>query len=459
VKITSFGAAREVTGSCHRVEVDGLTLLVDCGLIQGGRDARDRNREPFPFEPRSVDHVLLTHGHLDHCGRIPVLCAQGFRGSILATAGTRDIAQLILLDSAHLQTEDAARRRRRARRAGRSAPPPLYTVQDVTEAAEQFAPATRYDRPVDLSERVRVTFHDAGHVLGSSFVRIEDREAARSVIFSGDLGHLGQHVVADPSPLSHCDLVVSEATYGDRNHRTVKASVEELGEIVAETLGRGGNVVIPTFALERAQDVLFHLGELADADAIPRAPVFLDSPLAINITRLYRRYHEILDPVLRRRFDAGEDPFHFEGVEFTRTAEESRQINHVRGAIILAGSGMCQGGRVMHHLRHHLWRSESAVVIVGYQAAGTLGRRLVEGADSIRIHGQDVAVRASIHTVGGFSAHADQHGLMTWLAPCRGGRALLVHGENRALEALQTKLSSELGIGAEIAERGRPVEV
>ncbi|UCF09844.1 MAG: MBL fold metallo-hydrolase [Candidatus Bipolaricaulota bacterium] len=456
MRITSFGAAREVTGSCHRIEVGGLTLLVDCGLIQGDRDADERNRAPFPFEPSDVDYVLLTHGHLDHCGRLPLLAKRGFRGKILATEGTRDVAELILLDSAHLQTEDAARRRRRARRTGGSADPPLHTVQDVTELMERFAVPVRYNRPLELATKMSITFRDAGHVLGSSFVRIDARGEGRSVVFSGDLG---QHVVADPAPLEGCDLVVSESTYGDRNHRTVEASVDEFGAIVEEALRRGGNVVIPTFALERAQDVLFHLGELIARGVVQRAPVFLDSPLAINITRLYRRHHEILDPLLRARFDAGDDPFHFDGVEFTRTARESQEINDLRGVIILAGSGMCQGGRVMHHLRHNLGRPESAVVIVGYQARGTRGRRLVDGAEAVRIHGRDLAVRASIHTVGGFSAHADQNGLLGWLAPCRGKRALLVHGEDEALEALSERLSEALSIRAEIAERGRPLQI
>ena len=457
MRITSYGAAREVTGSCHLVEADGLTLLVDCGLIQG-EDGDERNRAPFGFDPSTVDLVLLTHGHLDHCGRLPLLANRGFVGKILCTRATREVTQLILLDSAHLQMEDAARSRRRARREGKDTLPALYTGQDVVELEEAFAsPPARYEHPVELAPSVTVTFHDAGHVLGSAFVRIEvgNGDEVQSVVFSGDLGHLGQHAVPDPEPLTRCDLAVVEGTYGDRNHRSVEESVDELATLVADTLHRGGNVLIPTFALERAQDILFHLGELQRAKRIPHSPIFLDSPLAIHLTRLYRRHGECLDERLKQLIAGGADPFRFDGVQYTRTAEESKEINHASGAIILAGSGMCQGGRIIHHLRHNLWREESAVVIVGYQARGTLGRRLIEGADSVRLHGRDVAVRAEIHTVGGFSAHADQRGLLRWLEPCRGGRARLVHGEDHALSALQRKLASDLDVEAQIAEKAR----
>jgi metallo-beta-lactamase family protein len=452
VKITSYGAAGEVTGSCHLLETDDLRLLVDCGLFQG-RDEEERNRAAFPFDPSSIDAVLLTHGHLDHCGRLPLLPDRGFRGEILCTQPTRDVAKLILMDSAHLQTEDAARRRRHARREGKEAAPPLYRVQDVVDLEDRFGTPARYDHPIEISPSVTVTFRDAGHVLGSAFVRIDGQEGAgrRSVVFSGDLGHLGQHSVADPASLRRCDLAVVESTYGDRSHRSVSDSVAELMEIVRRTLDAGGNVLIPTFALERAQDILFHLGEARRAGRIPKAPVFLDSPLAINLTRLYRKHEEYLDDRLRDLIDRDVDPFHFDGVEFTRSTEESKEINHAHGAVILAGSGMCQGGRIVHHLRHNLWREEAAVVIVGYQARGTVGRRLIEGAKSIRLHGRDIAVRASIHTVGGFSAHADRDEILQWLEPCRGERALLIHGEDRALESLRDTLSSRLDMDAEIA--------
>lgn len=461
MRIVSYGAAGGVTGSCHMVEAGGLNLLVDCGLFQGRREDEDRNSEPFPFDAASIDFVLLTHGHLDHCGRLPLLAKAGFDGSILSTPATREIARAILLDSAHLQTEEASRRRRRARRTGALPRPPLYTVQDALYALDQFDPRPRYGAKLTLSDDVAVTFRDAGHILGSAFIEITTQEegTARTAVFSGDLGNLGQHVVGDPKPLPRCDLVVVEGTYGDRNHRSVSESVDELAGVVSRVLERGGNVVIPTFALERAQDVLFYLGELRREQRVPRCPIFLDSPLAIDITRSYRRHATYLDAVVQAMIESGEDPFSFDGVEFTRTPEESRRINDVQGSIILAGSGMCQGGRVLHHLKHNLWDEESAVVLVGYQAFGTLGRRIVEGAKSVRIYGEEVAVRASVHTIGGFSAHADQAGLLGWLKPCSGGRALLVHGEERALTVLQAKIQSALGMKAQISHLGEAVEV
>ena len=461
MRITSYGAAGGVTGSCHMVQAGELKLLVDCGLFQGRREDEDRNRAPFPFEASDIDHVLLTHGHLDHCGRLPLLGKAGFEGTILSTPATREIARAILLDSAHLQTEEASRRRRKARRTGKSFHPPLYTVQDALYSLDQFDPRPRYRGPLELSEDVIVTYRDAGHVLGSAFIEICERREGGSAtaVFSGDLGNLGQHVVGDPDCLPPCDLVVVESTYGDRNHRTVDESVEELAQVVSIVLEQGGNVVIPTCALERAQDVLFYLGELQREQRIPRCRIFLDSPLAIDITRSYRRYATYLDHEVQQMIEAGEDPFGFDGVEFTRTADESRRINDVQGAIILAGSGMCQGGRVLHHLKHNLWDRKSAVVFVGFQAYGTRGRRLVEGAEAIRIYGEEVAVKASIHTIGGFSAHADQKGILQWLKPCRGGRALLVHGEDQALAELSSTVQTALGIRAHIATLGEPVDV
>ncbi len=461
MRITSYGAAGGVTGSCHMVEAGGLKLLVDCGLFQGRREDEDRNRAPFPFEPPGVNHVLLTHGHLDHCGRLPLLTKAGFEGTIVSTPATREIARAILLDSAHLQTEEASRRRRTARRTGKTFHPPLYTVQDALYSLDQFDPRPRYRGPLELSEDVVVTYRDAGHVLGSAFIEVQERgkEGAKTAVFSGDLGNLGQHVVGDPDDLPRCDLVVVEGTYGDRNHRSVDDSVDELAGVVSGVLERGGNVVIPTFALERAQDVLFYLGELRRDRKIPRCRIFLDSPLAIDITRSYRRYATYLDDEVQQMIEAGEDPFGFDGVKFTRTADESRRINDVQGAIILAGSGMCQGGRVLHHLKHNLWDRKSAVVFVGFQAYGTRGRRLIEGAESIRIYGEEVAVNASIHTIGGFSAHADQKGILQWLSPCQGGRALLVHGEERALGELSSKVQVTLKMKAQVAQLGEAVDV
>ncbi len=461
MKITGFGAAEGVTGSCHLVEANGARLLVDCGLHQGGHQEEKRNWQTFPFDPQGLDGVLLTHGHLDHCGRLPRLVKEGFRGPIITTAATREVARLILLDAAHLQHEDFLVRKRKARRSGQPVRPPLYSVEDVFYMLDQFEPRAQYEQPLELAPGLRASFRDAGHILGSAFIELELEEdgTRKRTTFSGDLGNLGQHVVPDPVIPDRCDLAVVESTYGDRNHRSVEDSVEELADAVNTTLEQKGNVVIPTFALERAQDVLFYLGQLRREERIPECPIFLDSPLAIDITGVYRRHPGCLEGTLQGMIESGESPFLFEGVRFTRTVEESKEINDVRGAIIMAGSGMCTGGRVLHHLRHNLWREEASVVIVGYQARGTLGRALVEGAKNVRIFGEEIAVKAKIYTINGFSAHADRAGLLRWLGPCRGGRALLVHGEGHALKALQTAVQDELGMEAQIAPLGEPVNL
>ncbi|MFQ6033850.1 MAG: MBL fold metallo-hydrolase RNA specificity domain-containing protein, partial [Candidatus Bipolaricaulia bacterium] len=377
------------------------------------------------------------------------------------TAATRDIARFILLDAAHLQEEEFSIQQRKHRRSGLPVRPPLYSVEDVLYMIDQCEPRARYEEPLELAPGIGATFRDAGHILGSAFIelQIEEGKKTERVTFSGDLGNLGQHVVPDPAMPHECDLVVTESTYGDRDHRSVAESVKELAEAVSRTLEQGGNVIIPTFALERAQDVLFYLGQLRREGEIPECPIYLDSPLAINITEVYRRHPESLDAKLREMIDSGERPFLFAEVSFTRATEESKRLNEARGAIIMAGSGMCTGGRVLHHLRHNLWRAESSVVLVGYQARRTLGRALVEGAKRVRIYGEEIAVKAKIYTINGFSAHADQTGLLRWLGPCRGKRALLVHGENHALATLKALAHERLGMEAQIARFGEPVSL
>lgn len=461
MKIASFGAAEGVTGSCHWVEASGTKFLVDCGLFQGEQKEEDRNSAPFPFDPRELDFVLLTHAHLDHCGRLPRLVKEGFHGGIVTTPATRDIVRFILLDVAHLQHEEFTRGDRRGRRAGRPVPLPLYGVEEVTYTFDLIDPRANYEETLELAPGVRATFRNAGHILGAAFVELEVREngSAKRVTFSGDLGNPGRPVIPDAVLPHPSDLVLVETTYGDRDHRSVGDSNAELGEVVRKTIGQGGNVVIPTFALERAQDVLFALGELRRAGEIPQCPIYLDSPLAIDITSVYRRYPDSLGEPLNRMISSGEKPFVFEGVSLTRAVDESKRINGVSGAIILAGSGMCHGGRILHHLRHNLWREDSSVVLVGYQAKGTLGRALVDGAERVHIYGEEIQVRATIHTINGFSAHADRTGLIHWLEPCRGGRVRLIHGEMRALAAFKTLAEDRLDMQAEIARFGESVSV
>ena len=433
--ILSFhGADQTVTGSCHLLECAGLKILVDCGLYQGGRELAEENEEAFGFEPSQIDLLLLTHAHLDHCGRIALLVKRGFRGEIVTTAATRELARLVMLDAAHLQEEEAEHARHRAYRRGHEVPAPLYTVTDAAASFDRFGRTAAYDVPVALAEGVAVRFIDAGHILGSAslVVEVQEHGETRRIVFSGDIGSPGHPVVGDPVPPPEADYVVMETTYGDRNHRRLEESVEELYRAIAETLDRGGNVIIPTFALERAQELLFFLREGIEKGRLPRwLPVFLDSPMAVSATEIMRRHPECFRGEARRVLEGGADPFAQPGLRLLRDASESIALGRMTGgAVIMAGSGMCTGGRVRHHLQHNLWREQSSVVFVGYAAPGTLARRIIDGADAVEIFGEKVRVRARIHTINGFSGHADQRELLSWHAAAgRPRTTFLVHGE------------------------------
>lgn len=445
MKLAFHGAARGVTGSCHLVECGGTRLLVDCGLYQGGREIEEENAEPFGFEPESIDFLLLTHGHLDHCGRIPLLVKRGFRGEIVTTSASRDLARLVLLDSAHIQEEEAARRARRARRKAGDPPiAPLYTAIDALDAFDRFGRQAVYAAPMDLAPGVRATFLDAGHILGSACVllELEEEGTRRRVLFSGDLGSSGRPILRDPTPPPAVDVVVMEATYGDRLHRPLAPSVEELYQAILDTFLRGGNVVIPTFALERAQELLYFLREGVETGRLPKdTPVFLDSPMAISATEIFRRHPECYDRETAELFRGGFDPFDLPRLSLTRDTAESVALNRITGgAILMAGSGMCTGGRVRHHLRHHLGRAQSSVVFVGYAARGTLAREIIDGARTVSIFGEQVPVRARIHTIGGFSAHADQAELLAWHERAAPATTFLVHGDPEAMRRFAERL-------------------
>jgi len=463
MRITAYGAAREVTGSCHLLEAAGKRIIVDCGQFQGGEHSYDRSTEPFPFDPRSIDAVVLTHGHLDHIGRLPLLVKEGFEGPIYATAETREIGRLILADAAHVMYEEYGWRKRKAARQGREIPPPPYAVEDALLAVDQFAPPVAYESPTSLGNGLSLTLRNAGHVLGSAFVEFEEKRngSGKSVVFSGDLGYRGRQVMPDPAACPPCDVVVSESTYGDRPHRPVEESRQEFAEAIKEALRRGGNVVIPSFALERTQEVLYYLHEMWDAGEIPsNCHIFLDSPLAISITEAYERHLRDLNPRLVASLDRGEDPFGFPGVEFTPSVEDSRAINSwPSGSIIIAGSGMANGGRVIHHLRHNLWREDSSVIFAGYQAIGTPGRAIVDGARSVKIMGEEIAVRARIYTINGLSAHADSRGIIDWLRGSGNADVFLVHGEPDSLDALATAIRDELRRNVTVVEPKTPYDV
>lgn len=443
--ITFHGAADTVTGSCHLLKAGGLRILVDCGLFQGTHELENRNFDDFEFDPASIDVLLLTHGHLDHCGRIPVLVAKGFRGQIICTAATYDVVRVVLLDAARIQEEDFERWQRMSNR--KDLPPrrPLYTTLEALDALEYFTRHyAQYEKPVRLSDKVSVRFRDAGHILGAAFLELEVKGEYR-IIFSGDLGNHGKPVVRDPQMPGKAEFAVVETTYADRNHRQIAESVKELRDVINGTFNRGGNVMIPSFAIERAQDLLFYIRDLIEKGEIPHCSVFLDTPMGISFTNIIRRHRECQNDELRALFDGGEDPFEFPGLQLTKTTEESQRINFVKSnAIIIAGSGMCTGGRIRHHLKHGIWRPENSLVFVGYQAYGTLGRQIVDGAEDVRIYGELYRVRAKVHTIGGFSSHAGHDDLLRWVSAIEGlDRLFLVHGEKAARSGFKDELVAQ----------------
>ena len=449
MKISFHGAALGVTGSCHLVECAGKRILIDCGMYQGRRELREENTEPFGFDPGSIDFLLLTHAHLDHCGRIPLLVQRGFTGEVITTAASAELARLVMLDAAGLQEEEARYQQRRARRHhGNHAEEiePLYTTLDALNSLEFFGRPANYDRSIQIAPGIHATFIDAGHILGSAsiFLELEEDGNRHRLLFSGDLGYSDRAILRDPASPPEVDTVVMETTYGDRLHKQLAPSIDELYDVINETIGRGGNVIIPTFALERAQEILYFLREgVANKHIKHFTPVFLDSPMAISATQIFERHPECFDAKALKLFQDGADPFGLPGLHFTRETAESMALNQVEGAVIMAGSGMCTGGRVRHHLKHNLWNKRSSIVFVGYAAQGTLARRIVDGADHVRIYGKDIPVRASIHTIGGFSAHADQAELLAWHKQTGNPKTtFLVHGEGKSMHTFAKKLEN-----------------
>ncbi|MEW5827001.1 MAG: MBL fold metallo-hydrolase [Candidatus Bipolaricaulota bacterium] len=456
MKITFCGAAETVTGSCHLVESHGLRVLLDCGLSQGAREPQ--NRKPFPFDAREIDAVILSHAHLDHAGLLPRLVREGFAGPIYATRPTAEIARLMLADSAHLQMEDAAYHARRARRRGEEPLPALYDMDDVLRCVERFQALDGYGRVVPLGKGVEFLLHDAGHILGSASIELRDGETV--LLFSGDLGNRHRPIVRDPAVPPHADAVLVESTYGNRLHRSLDETVNELRQAVEVVISEGGNLIIPSFALERTQEVLYELFSLWERQELPRCEIVVDSPLAASTTRVFARFPDYFDPEGQAVFARHPHPFDFPPLWITQTVDESRRLNELPGGhVILAGSGMCTGGRVVHHLRHNLWRDAAGVLFVGYQAAGTLGRRIVDGASAVRIFGEEVAVRARIWTVNGFSSHADQAGLLDWLGHARPKHVFLVHGEADQLSVFAKKIAETLSVSPHIAGLGETVAI
>ena len=457
-----YGAAGEVTGSCHVLEVRGRRVLLDCGLIQGGAAHSERNRAPFPFDAAQVDAVVLSHAHIDHCGRLPLLRRRGFRGTVFATSACRDLARILLADCAAMALHDAEREERRRRRTGaRGHAEPLYTRDDVDEVLRQFR-TIHYGRSVQVVPGLELTFRDAGHILGSASVCLTATEGdtVRRIVFSGDLGQYDSPILRDPESGLVADLVLMESTYGGRLHRERDATLMEFGGILRAAAGDGGNVLVPAFAVGRSQDVLYELGLHYDEWQLSGWRIYLDSPMAIEASEVYLRHVELFDEEARTLHLRARSMPPLPNLTLCRSVDESMMINRVSGgAIVIAGSGMCTGGRIVHHLKHNLSRPECHLVFTGFQAAGTLGRAIVDGAREVRVNGSPVRVRAQVHTLGGFSAHGDQSDLLRWYAGVRGAPPVwLVHGEGEAAAALAAALD-KAGGRASVAEPGLRIDL
>ena len=456
MRVLFHGAAGEVTGSMHLVEAAGKRVLLDCGLCQGSAEMEASNADPFPFEVASIDALVVSHAHIDHIGRVPLLVKRGFRGPIFAQQATAELMPIMLLDSASLAESDAERFNRR-RGHGEPERQPLYTKDDVADAMARVRPLA-YDTRDAILDGIDIAFRDAGHILGSSIVELW--ADGKKLVFSGDLGPTGTPILRDPTPIRQADLVLMESTYGDRNHRDRAETIEELGRILDGAWRDGGNVLIPAFAVGRSQELLYWFAKYWDEWNMSRWQVFLDSPMAGKVVQVYGRHHGLFDDDAKAVWRDAPNPFKLPNLHVTAGTDESMAINRIqRGAIVIAGSGMANGGRILHHLRQNIGRREAHVVFVGYQAVGTLGRRLVDGAKWVRIHGRDHRVNASMHTVGGLSAHADQRGLLDWFGHFDPKPQLaLVHGEDKAREALAGEISERDGIEVLLARPGMTVD-
>ena len=450
VKLQFLGAARQVTGSQYYLEADGARLLIDCGMYQE-RAHQARNWEKSPLRLRDIDALLLTHAHVDHCGLAPKLVQEGFRGPIIATSASADLIELVLRDAAEIQAEDAAFKEKRHRKEGRKSKnpiKPLYTIKDV-ERTLPMLQAVAYNQPVKINDRVQAVFHDAGHILGSAMIelRVTDHGEPRNIIFTGDLGQFGKPIVRNPAVFTEADYIVMESTYGDRVHEKHDSVESQLEKVINDTVAGGGKVIIPIFAIERAQELIYYLNELLYSQHIAKLPVFLDSPMAADVTEVFQNHRECFDANTEEMVAAGETPLKFPSLHVVRGIEESKAINDLKGpAIIMATSGMCTAGRIKHHLAQHIGDPACTILFVGYQSEGTLGRQILDGNREVRIHGISRLVRARVAQIQGISGHADRTGLLQWLAhfeiPPR--RLFVTHGEAQASLALAEHIRSLL---------------
>lgn len=455
MRLQFLGAAETTSGSCYQLSFDKYNILIDCGLFQGPEELKQRNYGDFPFEPAKIDAVILTHAHIDHSGLLPKLVKWGFKGPIYATGVTTDLCEIMLADSGYIQVTEVERKNRRLSRQGKKLLEPIYTVEDAHESMKHFRRMI-YDEEVTILPGLRVRFRDAGHILGAAIIElwVTDNEETTKIVFSGDLGNLNQPIVQDPTFITAADIVIIESTYGTRLHEERETRFEYLAEVVNKTMQKGGNLLIPAFALGRTQDLLYSLRVLQDQEKIPSLTIYIDSPLASAATEVFKRHSSVFDYQTRSMLAEGRSPFTSPGVHYTETVEESMRLNQVSGGlVIIAGSGMADAGRIKHHLKHNLWRQETGVLLVGYQAQGTLGRRLQDGAEEVRIHGETIKVKADVETITGFSAHGDQAALLNWLRRFDHiGRVFVTHGEKESCHGFAEVIRQELKIPVDVPQ-------
>lgn len=460
MKIQFCGAAGTVTGSCFLVTAGETKFLVDCGMFQGSKELKERNYGEFIFDPTEINFVLLTHAHIDHSGLIPKLFKKGFKGNVYSTKATSELCAVVLPDSGYIQEMEVERKNRKNSRSGAAFIEPIYTVKDAQNCLGYFEPCS-YEEVRKLTGNVSFKFLDAGHILGSAIIELyiteEDKET--KVIFTGDLGNVNQPIIEDPTMVSHADVVVMESTYGNRYHLETENKLERLTRVIKNTYKKGGNLVIPSFAVERTQDLIYDLLTLKEKGEIPFMKIYIDSPMAVEATKVFINNPDCFDDeaLCRIKDNNGKQFFEDPSINYVLSTEESMALNKLKGgAIIISASGMADAGRIKHHLKHNLWRRESTVLFVGYQAEGTLGRRILEGEKKVKIHGEEVAVKADIEVIDGYSAHADQKGLMDWLKhfDVYPPKIFLVHGEEESLNTLKRVISDEMAVSVEVAQFG-----
>lgn len=457
-----YGGARVVTGSCFVVDTGKRRIMIDCGLFQGTKELKERNYGEFPFDPAEIDCLFLTHAHIDHSGLIPKLCKKGFKGNIYATNATKDLCQVMLQDSGYIQEMEVERKNRKRMRAGEPLLEPIYTAQDARECMEQFR-ALEYRKVYEFDE-IKVRLLDAGHILGSSIIEMWVQEGSywTKLVFTGDLGNTNQPIIRDPWPCEEADYLFIESTYGTREHGPGFMRREQLFDVIKSALDAGGNLIIPAFAVGRTQNVIYELNALVEQGRLPDVPVYVDSPLAISATEIFKNNPDCYDANARALLESGDNPLDFKNLTFTPTPEESKALNEIiGGAIIISASGMCDAGRVKHHLKHNLWREESSVLLIGYQAEGTLGRRLLDGAEQVTIHGEKISVKATIRSLDAFSAHADRTGLINWIKGMKKKpkTIFLVHGEEDVSLGFARELEDDYGYNVEVPSIGDVMQI